>query len=134
MTTTFVFAKQDAALQTVWGWASVVLNEDGTPVVDSQGDVIEPQELQKAAHGFLLHSRDGGVMHEETGIATIVESLVTTPETIAALFPKVAKGLIPVGWCVAFKVHDRKVWKRVQDGELLAFSIGGVGEREEIEV
>ena len=127
--TAFAISKVDESLQTVWGWASLATDADGTLVVDAQGDVILPAELQKAAHDFVLHSRDGGVMHETTGVATIVESLVTTPETIAALFPTVAKGLIPCGWVVAFKVTDSSVWKRVQSGELSEFSIHGIGDR-----
>lgn len=122
-------SKVDDELHVVWGWASVITDEQGQPVVDSQGDVILPHDLQKAAHNYMLHSRDGGVMHEETGVATLVESLVTTPDTIAALFPNVAKGAIPTGWLVAFKVTDPAVWKRVKDGELAAFSIHGTGER-----
>lgn len=125
----FLFAKADESLHTVWGWASIVEDEAGQPVVDLQGDVILPTDLQKAAHDYLLHSRDGGVMHEATGVATIVESLITTPDTIAALFPRIEKGLIPTGWAVAFKVHDESVWKRVLSGELAGFSIHGTGER-----
>ena len=40
-------AKADDALQVVWGWASVV-EENGRPIIDLQGDVIEPGELMKA--------------------------------------------------------------------------------------
>jgi len=129
----FVITKASDELKTVWGWASVIEDEHGQPIVDSQGDIILKHELQNAAHDFLLHSRDGGVMHEETGVASIVESLVTTPETIAALFPGVAKGSIPVGWAVAFKVSNPEVWKRVKSGELAGFSIHGVGERIPVE-
>lgn len=132
--TSFAISKISDELQTVWGWASVIEDAQGQPIVDSQGDIILKQELQNAAHDFLLHSRDGGVMHEETGVASIVESLVTTPETIAALFPGVAKGSIPVGWAVAFKVSNAEVWKRVKSGELAGFSIHGVGERVPVEV
>jgi len=131
--TSFAISRISDEQQTVWGWASVIEDAHGHPIVDSQGDIILKQELQNAAHDFLLHSRDGGVMHEETGVASIVESLVTTPDTIAALFPGVAKGSIPVGWAVAFKVNNSEVWKRVKSGELAGFSIHGVGERVPVE-
>jgi len=131
--THFAISKVSDEMRTVWGWASQIEDAAGNPVVDSQGDIILPDELQKAAHDYLLHSRDGGVMHEETGVATIVESFITTPETVSALFPGIAKGAIPVGWCVAFKVHDTEVWKRVKSGELSGFSIAGTGERVPVE-
>jgi hypothetical protein len=126
----FSIRKIDTEQRVCWGWASIVKNADGTVVVDHQGDIITPAELQKAAHVFVKDARTGGLMHERTdGIATIVESFVTTPETIEALFPNIAKGLIPTGWCVAFHVTDDGVWKSVRDGSLSAFSIHGTGER-----
>jgi hypothetical protein len=30
---------------------------------------------------------------------------------------------------VGFKIHDAGVWKKIQDGEYRAFSIGGTGSR-----
>lgn len=131
--TPFTIAKISEELQTVWGWASIVVDGAGHPIVDSQGDIIPVAELQKAAHNYMLHSRDGGVMHEETGVATLVESLVTTPETVAALFPNIDKSQVPVGWAVAFKVTDHAVWKRVKSGELSCFSIHGTGDRIPVE-
>jgi len=126
----FVISKVSKELKTVWGWASVVKEADGTIVVDHQSDVIEPAELQRAAHVFMRDSRVGGIMHEQTdGIAHVTESLVTTEETVAALFPNIQKGLIPVGWCVAVKVLDDAVWQRILNGELSEFSIHGTGER-----
>jgi hypothetical protein len=40
--------KADDEQRIVWGWASVI-TEDGVPVVDTQGDVIRPETLMKAA-------------------------------------------------------------------------------------
>ncbi len=34
----------------VFGWAWVANGTDGRPVVDSQGDAIEPEELEQAAY------------------------------------------------------------------------------------
>lgn len=131
---TFAIVKADEDQRIVYGWASVVVNPDGTPVIDSQDDIITPTELEKAAHAYVLKSRDGGVMHEETGVAKLVASLVTTPEIVKALFPSAHAGAIPTGWVVGFKVLDDKVWKRVKSGELSAFSIGGRGTRVPVEV
>lgn len=131
---TFAIVKTDNEQQIVYGWASVVLNADGSPVVDTQRDIITPAELEKAAHRYVLKSRDGGVMHEETGVSKLVASLVTTPEIVKALFPAVHEGAIPTGWVVGFKILDAGVWKRVKDGELSEFSIHGIGDRVPVEV
>lgn len=120
--------------QIVYGWASIVTNPDGSPVIDSQDDIITADELHKASVHYVLKSRDGGVMHEETGVAKLVASLVTTPEIVKALFPQAHAGAIPTGWVVGFRVFDEKVWKRVKSGELSAFSIGGRGTRVPVEV
>ena len=126
----FVISKTSAELKTVWGWASVVKNADGSIVCDSQNDIITPAEIQKAAHVFMHESRISGLMHQETeGIGHVVESLVTTEETVAALFPNVGKGIIPEGWCVAVKVDDPKTWAAILAGTLTEFSIHGTGER-----
>ena len=131
---TFAIVKTDAEQRIVYGWASVIVNDDGSPVIDNQNDIITPAELEKAAYQYVLKSRDGGVMHEETGVAKLVASLVTTPEIIKALFPNVHAGAIPTGWVVGFDVINEDVWKRVKDGELTGFSIHGGGDRIPVEV
>jgi cation transport regulator ChaB len=115
----------------VFGWLSVAVNKSGEVIEDSQGDIIEPQELEKAAYDFVLVSREAGDMHERTeGIGKIVESMVFTLEKQQAL--GIPEGTLPIGWWVGFKIFDEDVWKRVKSGELSAFSIGGRGQREEI--
>lgn len=131
---TFEIVRKDDEQRIVFGWASVVVNPDGSPVVDLQDEVIRPAELEKAAYDYVLKSRDGGVMHEETGVAKLVASLVTTPEIVKALFPNVHDGAIPIGWVVAYKILKEHVWKRIKNGELTAFSIGGRGTRVPVEV
>lgn len=131
--TEFAVCKLNDEQQIVYGWASLIQNPDGTPLVDRQGDIILPDELEKAAHEFVLKSRQGGVMHERTGVAKLVASFVTTPELVKALFPTAHAGTVPVGWVVGFKVTDPTVWKRVKDGELTMFSIHGTGERVPVE-
>jgi hypothetical protein len=61
----------------VYGWASVV-TEKGEPVVDRQGDVIEPDTLVKAVNNFMEHVRVGKAMHvgEQVGVLfTLCQSL-----------------------------------------------------------
>ena len=118
--------KIDPDQRLVYGFASVI-EENGAPVIDSQGDVISEQELQKAAHGFLTDSRKAGEMHRKT-VGTVVESIVLTKSTQAALGVNLGK----VGWFITMKIDDEAVWQRVKKGELSSFSIHGVARRVEI--
>lgn len=122
------FAKADDELRTVWGWASVV-TEDHKPVVDSQGDVMTVQDLQKAAHDFMAFYRTGGEMHQEMGIGTVVDSIVLSKSVQDALGIDLGRE----GWFVGMKVDKDDVWKRVKSGEYAGFSIGGSGVRKDLE-
>ncbi len=119
--------KVDADKKLVWGWASII-EVNGEPVVDHQGDMIDEETLVVAAHKFIADARKAKVMHDGDVIGEIVESLVFTKEIQKALGIDVGK----VGWFICMKINNADVWKRVKDGELKAFSIGGVGERVEI--
>lgn len=112
----------------VFGWASIVEDEAGNLIVDSQGDTITPDELEKAAHNFMSDSRAAGFMHNGKVIGKIVQSLVVTKATEEALGVSFGK----CGWFIVMKVEDPDVWARVKTGELSAFSIGGRGVRKEI--
>lgn len=116
--------KLDEEQRVVYGWASVV-EEDGSPVVDSQGDVIAPATLAKAAHSFVADFRTGKVMHGGRRVADLVESVVFTEDLQKALGIRLGK----VGWFVGFKVRDEATWERCKKGTLAGFSIGGVGLR-----
>jgi cation transport regulator ChaB len=119
-------AKLDEDQRLVFGWASVIENEDGTPLEDLQGDIIAADELEKAAYRFVLDSRKAGEMHERTeGIGRLVESFVVTPEKADAL------GLAKrSGWWVGFKIDDDSTWAEVKKGNFRMFSIGGKAVRE----
>lgn len=126
-------AKLDPARQLVFGWGSVITKADGTMVVDRQGDVVtKADDLEDAAYDYVQESRVGGSMHEEIGVGALVESMVFTPEKLDKL--GLPQGSLPTAWWVGFKILDAAVWKRVEDGELVAFSIAGSGVRTELEV
>lgn len=135
VTWTGEFSKTDEDKRQVFGWASVV-QLNGQPVVDRQGDLITPDELEKAAYSYVHKSRVGGHQHKrstgEDGSDTpfhasdMIESLVLTPEKIEKMgFPPST----PVGWWVGYKVHDDETWDKVKKGELTGFSIHGRGRR-----
>src|SRR6056297_2105415 len=66
--------KVDEEQRIIYGWASVV-TEKGEPVVDRQGDVIEPETLVKAVGKFMEHVRVGKQMHNGDQIGVVVHSM-----------------------------------------------------------
>lgn len=120
--------KADDEQRMVYGWASVV-TEKGEPVIDRQGDVIEPDTLVKAVNDFMEHVRVGKAMHTGEQVGVVVHSLPITKEIGEALGIHSDRE----GWVVAYKVYDDAVWQMVKSGELAAFSIGGRAMKQEIE-
>ena len=112
--------KADDEQRLVYGWASVV-TEKGEPVVDRQGDVIEPETLVKAVNNFMENIRVDKEMHKGDQIGAVIHSMPVTKEIGESLGIQSDRE----GWVVAFKVYDDDVWARVKSGELAAFSIGG---------
>lgn len=121
-------SKLDDDQHLVFGWFSVAANSDGTTIVDSDNDTIPIAELERAAYDFVLNSRNGGEMHERTGVATLIESIVFTPEKIAAL--GLPEGSLPYGWFGGFKIADEDVWQKIKSGKYTMFSWGGRATRE----
>lgn len=127
------FSKFDDDKRQVFGWASVV-EIDGQPVVDRQGDFITPDEIEKAAYEYVVKSRVGGHQHRRTEsgafhAADMIESIVFTPEKIEKM------GLpddFPVGWWVGYKVNDDETWGKVKHGDITGFSIHGKGKRKPV--
>ena len=119
--------KADDEQRMVYGWASVI-TENGEPVVDRQGDVIEAGTLVKAVNKFMEHVRVGKAMHVGDQVGVVVHSLPITKELGDALGIHSDRE----GWVVAYKVYDDNVWNMVKSGELAAFSIGGRAVKEDI--
>ena len=112
--------KADDEQRMVYGWASVV-TEKGEPVIDRQGDVIEPDTLVRAVNKFMEHVRVGKEMHTGEQIGAVIHSMPITKEIGESLGIQSDRE----GWIVAFKVYNDEVWSKVKSGELAAFSIGG---------
>lgn len=128
------FSKVDDEKRQVFGYASIV-ELDGEPVIDRQGDYISSEEIEKAAYAYVQNSRKGGHQHKRDGenpfhASNMIESIVFTPEKIEKM------GLpssTPVGWWVGYKVEDEETWQKVKKGEVTGFSIHGKGKRQEID-
>jgi hypothetical protein len=124
----FEFEKADAEGRYVRGWASVI-EIDGAPVYDTQGDAISMGTLRKAAHKFVTDARVAKAMHRGEAVGEVVESVIIDDEFAKATGMSTGKR----GWWIGMAVHDDKIRKRVKAGELKAFSIGGRGKRRKIE-
>lgn len=120
-------SKVDAEKRQVFGWASVVTDESGAAIVDKQGDIIPVDELERAAYGYVLKSREGADMHERRAVSDLIESVVLTAEKREAM--GVPAG--PCGWWVGYQVQDAEAWAAIKSGDRSEFSIGGRATPEE---
>jgi hypothetical protein len=127
------FSKISPDKQQVFGWASVV-EINGEPVVDLQGDYITIDEVEKSAYEYVIKSRKGGDMHRRAGengeiplqFSDMIESFVVTPEKIEKMgLPDTT----PIGWWVGYKVNDPEVWAEIKSGKRTGFSLHGRGQR-----
>jgi cation transport regulator ChaB len=112
-----------------FGWASVAVNDAGELVIDQQGDIIEPSELESAVYKYNETHRASTDHHSRSLDAELVESIYIDTEK------RVAMGLEPegrTGWWCGFRVHDGTIAKGVEDGSIKQFSIGGSFERGEM--
>ena len=126
----FKIAKSIEDKRIAFGWASIAKDEAGTDLVELSDDIIEPDTLENAAYEFVKLYREGGEMHERGGCATLVESIVFTPEKMSAM--GIPDGTLPTGWWIGFHVTDDEVWSKVKSGEYPMFSIEGEAVREPV--
>ena len=96
-------------------------------VPDYQGDVISKEEIESAAHNYMIKSRLSDLQHE----VILDNSQVVPVESFIAPHDIIINGeLIPDGsWVMTVKVFDDEIWGLVKSGELNGFSITGVGRR-----
>lgn len=123
-------SKVDEDKRQVFGWASIV-EMNGEPVVDLQGDYIDINEIEKSAYEYVIKSRRGGDMHRRNGeeahhASDMIESFLVTPEKIEKMgLPPTT----PIGWWVGYQVNDDEAWELVKSGKRTGFSIHGRGQR-----
>lgn len=117
----------------LWGWAAMSRDDLGEPVVDSDGDYIPIEELEKAAQrAFVERSGAGaiGTQHQVYRQADLVESFVLTREKRQAF----GLGDGPLGWMVGLQSRNADVIKAVRSGQLMELSIRGRGQRQAVSV
>ncbi len=104
----------------VRGWASVT-SVDGMPVVDWEDDVIPMKVLREAVHEYMGGERVAKMLHEGVPAGAVVESVIIDDEFAA----EHGIGHSKRGWWIGMSVTDPVAKKKVVDGELRSFSIGG---------
>lgn len=121
-------AKAEPDRRLVWGWISVV-SKNGVPITDTQGDIIDPVDLEQAAHDYQRTSRIGKRQHAGLPVTEYVEGIVFTKAKQDAL----GIDLGQEGWFGGFYVHDDETWAAAKAGKIPSFSIGGRGTRVKVE-
>jgi hypothetical protein len=97
--------KMDEEQRLIYG---VVLVPD---IEDLQGDICSKEDIQAAAHDYLVNSRLIKAQHRAPTDAEVV------PEG---------------SWIMVTKVNSTAMWEAVKKGDITGYSIGGRGTREEI--
>lgn len=107
----------------------VVLEPD---TFDFQNDIMTPEEIEKAAHDFMTHSRVIGSMHEREINARPVESYIA-PQDLE--FDGInGNQLVRKGsWVLGIKVNDPEEWSKVLNGEYQGISVHGEANRDPVE-
>lgn len=131
-TADFEIIKKDHEEQKVWGIFNMS-TKNGKLLVDSHGEFIEPEVLQKAAHDFVLFHRTAGEQHTELGVGKLIESIVLTKEIAQAMEDTLIKAGVenPIirpqseFWFGAFHIEKSSTWELVKEGKFGGFSIGG---------
>jgi len=117
------FAKVDASLGLVFGWA-IVCKVNGEPYVDLQDDHIPEQAMLEATTEFMKSDRTAMDMHlGEDAIlkGSIVMAFPLTTE-IAKAFGIASDR---TGLMIAMQPEDDTILAKFESGEYTGFSIGG---------
>lgn len=116
----------------VFGWAYITHDREGNLNIDKSGDFADDiEEIEKSAYDYVLRSRQSDADHTNVKGGEMVESIVFTAEKCEQM--GIAKGSVPTGWWIGFRIEDDATWERVKKGELRAFSIHGKGTRSKVE-
>lgn len=95
--------------------------------VDAQDDTVSMQEIEEAAHNYMLKSQTIGNSHRTEAKAKIVQSYIA-PTDFEIGGQVVKKG----SWVMVTKVFDDSLWQSIKKGDFTGYSIGGMGNRTQI--
>lgn len=122
--------KVDDEQRMVFGWASVSQDASGQLLKDLQGDLIAPEELEKAVYDFVFYEGTANEMHRGRAKGHLVESLMLTPDKLTAM-GLVNKSAPKAAWWVGFKLEP-DAFAKVKSGQYTMFSIEGESDAVEV--
>ncbi|MDC7795011.1 XkdF-like putative serine protease domain-containing protein [Bacillus altitudinis] len=112
-----VLAKADDVQRLVYG----IVYEPN--VADAHGDFMTPEEIEKAAHGFLKDAREIDKQHDfQGGVGEVVESYIA-PSDFEMGGEVIKKG----SWVLVTKASD-EIWEQIQKGEITGYSMAGTAD------
>lgn len=112
-----VIVKADDAQRLVYG----IVYEPN--VADAHGDYMTPEEIEKAAHGFLKDAREIDKQHDfQGGVGEVVESYIA-PSDFEMGDELIKKG----SWVLVTKASD-EIWEQIQKGEITGYSMAGTAD------
>ncbi|MEH7731287.1 XkdF-like putative serine protease domain-containing protein, partial [Bacillus safensis] len=112
-----VIAKANDAQRLVYG----IVYEPN--VADAHGDYMAPEEIEKAAHGFLKDAREIDKQHDfQGGVGEVVESYIA-PSDFEMGGELIQKG----SWVLVTKASD-EIWEQIQKGEITGYSMAGTAD------
>lgn len=100
-------------------------------VTDAQGDILDADVIEKAAHDFLADYNQLtqiGQQHKMFDVRLDLVESWTTPLPVSIGSRLVRKG----AWLMTTRVVDDKAWDLVLAGKLRGYSIGGVAKVSEV--
>jgi len=93
---------------------------------DTQNDIYSAQDIEKAAHLYMIRYRDVFYKHDEL----IKNGVYLVENFIAPVDMEINnRSIIKGTWLAGFKITDKKIWKEIETGKLNALSVGGDGTR-----
>ena len=90
--------------------------------VDGQGDIYSAEVIEEAAHRFMENYQKMGEMHRRLRKDVKVLESFIAPCDMEIQGHKIKKGT----WLMKVRILANDLWKRVKNGQLAGFSIGGL--------
>lgn len=92
---------------------------------DSDGEVLSPERVERAAHEWLAGYRNVDLQHSLNNVAVPVESYIQPMNRTVSI--NGAQTVLPEGtWVLAAKIQDDNTWNDVVGGKLTGYSVMGI--------
>jgi hypothetical protein len=113
---------------------TIVVDDEGNEIIepDTQDDVYTAETIRAAAHGWMENYGLIDLMHNWTALSKenvrVIESYIAPCDF--SIGDGVDSYLVKKGtWLLALRVVHDELWKAIGEGDIGAFSIGGVATR-----